>query len=144
MMMVLAKNGHSNGTNGNGHSHHRFNFLEKISFKLTEWIGTPISLIIHTLLFFGIFSLRRFGVTTDYILLVLTTAVSLEAIYLSIFIQMSVNRATESLEEVEEDIEDIQEDTSEEEEAHKVIVHMARELKVIQKDLETLKKKGLI
>lgn len=142
-MMVLAKNGHS-GNNGNGHSHHRFNFLEKISFKLTEWIGTPISLIIHTLLFFGIFSLKSFGVTTDYILLVLTTAVSLEAIYLSIFIQMSVNKATQSLEEVEEDIEDIQEDTSEEEEAHKVIVHMAKELKIIQKDLETLKKKGLI
>lgn len=140
--MVLAKNGHSNG-NGNGRSH-RFSVLENISFKLTDWIGTPISLIIHTLLFFGIFSLKTFGVTTDYILLVLTTAVSLEAIYLSIFIQMSVNRATESLEEVEEDIEDIQEDTSEEEEAHKVIVHMAKELKVIQKDLETLKKKGLI
>ncbi len=144
MMMVLAKNGHPNGSNGNGHSNHRFNFLEKISFKLTEWIGTPISLIIHTLLFFGIFSLRRFGVTTDYILLVLTTAVSLEAIYLSIFIQMSVNRATESLEEVGEDIEDIQEDTSEEEEAHKVVIHMAKELKIIQKDLEILKKKGLI
>lgn len=141
--MVLAKSGHSNG-NGNGDSNHRFSALEKISFKLTEWIGTPISLIIHTLLFVGIFSLRYFGATTDYILLVLTTAVSLEAIYLSIFIQMSVNRATESLEEVEEDIEGIQEESSEEEEAHKVIVHMAKELKIIQKDLETLKKKGLI
>lgn len=144
-MMVLAKNGHSNGNgNGNGHSNHRFPILETISFKLTGWIGTPVSLIIHTLFFMGIFSLRHFGVTTDYILLVLTTAVSLEAIYLSIFIQMSVNRATESLEEVEEDIEDIQEESSEDEEAHKVILHMSKELKMIQKDLETLKKKGLI
>ncbi len=144
-MMVLAKNGHSNGNgNGNGHSHHRFSVLETISFKFTDWVGTPISLIIHTILFIGIFSLRYFGVTTDYILLILTTAVSLEAIYLSIFIQMSVNRATESLEEVEEDIEDIQEESSEDEEVHKVNLHMAKELKVIQKDLETLKKKGLI
>lgn len=142
-MMVIAKNGQSNG-NGNGHSHHRFSALEKISFKFTDWVGTPVSLIIHTILFIGIFSLRYFGVTTDYILLILTTAVSLEAIYLSIFIQMSVNRATESLEEVEEDIEDIQEESSEDEEAHKVILHMSKELKVIQKDLETLKKKGLI
>lgn len=142
--MILAKNGHSNGNgNGNGRSH-RFSSLEKASFKLTDWVGTPISLIVHTIFFIGIFGLRYFGVTPDYILLILTTAVSLEAIYLSIFIQMSVNRATESLEEVEEDIEDIQEDTSEEEEAHKVIVHMAKELKMIQKDLETLKKKGLI
>lgn len=143
MMMVLAKNNQANG-NGVEHKHHRFSFLEKISFKLTDWVGTPISLIIHTFLFMGIFALRYVGVTTDYILLILTTAVSLEAIYLSIFIQMSVNRATESLEEVEEDIEDIQEDTSGDEEAHKVIIHMAKELKIIQKDLETLKKKGLI
>ena len=144
MMMVLAKNGHSNGANGNGNHHHRFSGLEKISFKLTDWVGTPVSLIIHTFLFVGIFSLKYFGVTTDYVLLILTTAVSLEAIYLSIFIQMSVNRATESLEEVEEDIEDIQEESDEDDEAHKVIIHMAKELKIIQKDLETLKKKGLI
>lgn len=143
--MVLAKKGQTNGTsNGNGHGSHKFSFLEKISFKLTDWVGTPLSLIIHTLLFFGIILLRYFGLTRDQILLILTTAVSLEAIYLSIFIQMSVNRATESLEEVEEDIEDIQEDSNEEEEAHKVILHIGRELKAIQKDLDTLKKKGLI
>ena len=143
MMMVLAKNGHSNG-NGNGHKHHRFSFLEKISFKLTDWVGTPLSLIFHTLLFFGIFFLKYLGLNRDQILLILTTAVSLEAIYLSIFIQMSVNRATESLEEVEEDIEDIQEESGEDVETRKVIVHISRELKVIQHDLETLKKKGLI
>ncbi len=144
-MMVFAKSEHANGNgNGNGHSHHRFSVLEKISIKFTDWVGTPTSLIIHTLLFFGIFVLRYFGLGRDQILLILTTAVSLEAIYLSIFIQMTVNRATESLEEVEEDIEDIQEEASEEDEAHKVIVHMGKELRIIQRDLETLKKKGLI
>ena len=118
--------------------------LEKASFKLTGWIGTPISLILHTLFFIGIFALRRFGVTTDYILLILTTAVSLEAIYLSIFIQMTVNRNTESLEEVEEDIEDIQEDVTEEEEAHKVLIHIGQQMRTIQQDLETLRKSGLL
>lgn len=142
--MVVAKNGHSSNGNGNGHNHHKFSGLEKISFKLTDWVGTPLSLIVHTLLFVGIFALRYFGVTTDYILLILTTAVSLEAIYLSIFIQMSVNRATESLEEVEEDIEDIQEESGEDEETRKVILHISKELRVIQQDLETLKQKGLI
>lgn len=48
-------------------------------------------------------------------MLILTTAVSLEAIYLAIFIQMTVNRTSESLEEVEEDIEDLQEDIEEDE-----------------------------
>lgn len=133
MMMANMKNGK-----------HNFPFLEKISFKLTDWIGTPISLIIHTFLFIGIFSLRAFGVTTDYILLVLTTVVSLEAIYLSIFIQMSVNRATESLEEVEEDIEDIQEDAFEEEEAHKVLIHIGQQIKTIQHDLDNLRKSGIL
>ena len=84
--------------------------LEKLSTRLTDWIGTPQSILLHTLLFIGIFSLKFLGADFDFILLILTTAVSLEAIYLAIFIQMTVNRNTESLEEVEEDIEDIQED----------------------------------
>ncbi len=92
------------------------NNLEKISLKLTYWVGTPVSILVHTLLFAGIFMLGFFGIKTDQILLILTTAVSLEAIYLAIFIQMTVNRNTASLESVEEDIEDIQEDVKELEE----------------------------
>ena len=84
--------------------------LEKAAIRLTEGIGTIKSLLIHTVLFAGTLSLSLFGWETDQILLVLTTWVSLEAIYLSIFIQMTVNRNTKSLEEVEEDIEEIQED----------------------------------
>lgn len=84
--------------------------LEKISIKATESIGTPISIVIHTLAFIGIFALWLFGVKIDQILLILTTAVSLEAIYLAIFIQMTVNRNTASLEAVEEDIDELQED----------------------------------
>jgi septal ring factor EnvC (AmiA/AmiB activator) len=43
-------------------------------------------------------------------MLILTTLVSLEAIYLSIFIQMAVNKTTASIAGVEKDIDDIQED----------------------------------
>lgn len=85
------------------------NGLEKAAIRLTEGIGTIKSLLIHTVLFAGTLSLALFGFSVDQILLVLTTWVSLEAIYLSIFIQMTVNRNTKSLEEVEEDIEEIQE-----------------------------------
>lgn len=87
--------------------------LEKLSLKLTSWVGTPQSIVFHTFFFAGIFSLKFFGFMLEDILLVLTTAVSLEAIYLAIFIQMTVNRNTQSLMEVEEDIEDIQEDVEE-------------------------------
>ena len=88
----------------------RLIILEKASFRVTKFIGTPLSVFIHTLVFLGAFSLRFVGVRFDDILLVLTTLVSLEAIYLSIFIQMSVNKTAESLEAVGDDIEDIQED----------------------------------
>lgn len=121
-------------------SSRKLTFLESISFKLTDWVGTPISLIIHTLFFVGIFALRGFGVTTDYLLLILTTVVSLEAIYLSIFIQMTVNRNTESLEEVEENIEDIQEEVDEDEKSNKVLLHIIQQMKTIQHDLDNLKK----
>lgn len=84
--------------------------LEIIAEKLTASIGTPTSILVHTVLFVVIFSLKFFGFKTDDILLILTTAVSLEAIYLSIFIQMSVNKTKKSLEGVEKDIDEIQED----------------------------------
>lgn len=84
--------------------------LERLSIAFTNWIGTTQSLIFHTIFFIGSLSLALLGFNTDQILLVLTTIVSLEAIYLSIFIQMTVNRNTKSLEEVEADIDEIQED----------------------------------
>jgi len=84
--------------------------LEKISTAMTNWVGTPASLVVHTIIFIASFAAVYFGVPLDDVLLILTTAVSLEAIYLAIFIQMTVNRHTEHLEEVGADIEDIQEE----------------------------------
>jgi len=89
------------------------NILEKIALAATKWIGSTQSLIVHTLLFLIAFLLVILGVGLDRVLLVLTTIVSLEAIYLSIFIQMSVNRSESRLNEVSEGIEGIQEDVDE-------------------------------
>lgn len=87
--------------------------LERVSLVIPNSVGTTTSLVIHSIFFVGIFSLRFFNVAYADILLILTTVVSLEAIYLSLFIQMTVNRNTESLKDVEEDIDDIQEDVEE-------------------------------
>ena len=84
--------------------------LEKITEKIINGIGTPISIVFHTIVFVGIFMLKLFGISIDQILLILTTAVSLEAIYLAIFIQMSVNKNALTIAGVEKDIDDIQED----------------------------------
>lgn len=129
----------------------RISFLEDISFKIVSWVGTPYSVLIHTLFFICIPLLTLFGLDLRYILLIFTTWLSIEAIYLAIFIQMTVNRNTESLEEVEEDleafgedIENIQDDVNDEEEAHKILLNIGTELKHIQQDLNSLKKKGLL
>lgn len=142
--------------------------LEALSQQMTNSIGTTNSLIIHTILFVGIFCLRIFDIPTEEILLILTTAVSLEAIYLAIFIQMTVNRTTASLASVEEDIDDIQGDVDDiqedvdsletnlkgisedylEEDTDEVVVVSALKdietlLKDLQGDIKILKKKGL-
>lgn len=88
----------------------KVNKIDQVSNWFTHSIGTNASILIHTFFFVGIFALSFFGVGIDKILLILTTAVSLEAIYLAIFIQMSVNKTTKSLASVEEDIDEIQED----------------------------------
>lgn len=88
--------------------------IESSALWLTKWVGSLASIVVHTALFAGSFVLVWFGVLPfERMLLVLTTLVSLEAIYLSIFIQMSVNNAKESLREVEHDIDEIQEDINE-------------------------------
>lgn len=87
--------------------------MEELALKATYWIGTPASIIVHTILFIVAFALYFVGVPIDEILLVVTTVVSLEAIYLALFIQLTVNKNTQSLSEVEEDIDEIQEDVEE-------------------------------
>jgi len=87
--------------------------IEKISDRSTSLIGSPISLVAHSIFFASFFVAGLLGVEWNDILLILTTIVSLEAIYLAIFIQISVNRNTKSLLEVEEDIDEIQEDIDE-------------------------------
>ena len=87
--------------------------FEDFSKKITRWIGSPTSIIVHTIFFVGMLALRFFGLSSEDVLLILTTVVSLEAIYLSIFIQMTVNQHAAELEEVSEDIEEIQKDVDE-------------------------------
>jgi len=82
--------------------------------KMIVWVGSITSLVLHTIAFIAFFVIALLHwVGWDTMFLVLTTVVSLEAIYLSIFIQFSVNRQAASLREVEEDVESIQVDVEE-------------------------------
>jgi len=109
--------------------------IESASVRATKWIGSVESLIVHTLLFIGAFLLIFFGFERDTVLLVVTTIVSLEAIYLSIFIQMTVNRHTDELHDVSEDVEEIQKDVDEIQED---VEEIQKDVDEIQEDVEDL------
>lgn len=103
-------------------------FLERLAVNATQRIGSLASIITHTLLFVGIFGLKWFGFSIDKILLILTTIVSLEAIYLAIFIQMTINRQARQIAEVGVDVVDIQENVEE----------ISKDLDEIQEDVEEI------
>ena len=109
--------------------------LEGFSRKITYWIGSPQSIIVHTIFFIVIFGLRFFGVSSTDVLLILTTIVSLEAIYLSIFIQMTVNKHGEELEEVSEELEEVSEDI---EEIQEDMDEIQKDVDEIQEDFEDI------
>lgn len=109
--------------------------IEQIAIKITDWAGSTSSLITHSLLFLFFILLIILGVNANKVMLVLTTLVSLEAIYLAIFIQMSVNRQTSKLDLVSEDVEEIQEDM---EEIQKDVDEIQRDIDEIQEDVEEI------
>ncbi len=104
--------------------------------KITTWIGSVTSLSIHTTVFATSFLFAIFGfISWNFMLLVLTTIVSLEAIYLAIFIQMTVNRQARELAEVSGDVEDIQEDI---EEISQDVDEIQKDVDEIQEDVEEI------
>ncbi len=125
------------------------NDLENIAISITRAVGSVWSIIIHTIIFIASFSLVFFGIRLELVLLVLTTILSLEAIYLSIFIQLSVNyqaraianveqnidEIAEDVEDIAEDVEEIAEDVEDIQEAHEEI---QEDIEEIQKDVEEM------
>ena len=114
----------------------KIQFLTRITDWVMWWIGSIPSLIIHSIVFLTAFLLPVFNlVAVDKMLLVLTTVLSLEAIYLAIFIQMSVNRSQEHIEDIREDIEEIQDDI---EEISEDIEEISVDIDDIQEDIEDI------
>ena len=118
--------------------------INSLSSKVTRWVGSPASVLAHTIFFIVMIGLAFTSIGFDKILLILTTVVSLEAIYLSIFIQMTVNKHSEELEEVSEDIEEIQGDIDEiqedVEEISEDVGEIQKDVDEIQEDVENIEK----
>jgi peptidoglycan hydrolase CwlO-like protein len=104
--------------------------------RVTAWIGSTSSFVVHTVVFAAVFGIGYFGwADWDTVLLVLTTVVSLEAIYLAIFIQMTVNRQTVEIQEVSEDVEEIQEDIQE---ISEDVDEISEDIDEIQEDVDEI------
>ena len=116
--------------------------LENMALAITRAVGSVWSLIIHTILFIAAFTLVFFGVRLELVLLILTTILSLEAIYLSIFIQLSVNHQAKQLASVEKDIDEIQEDVEDiaedVEEIAEDVEEIAEDVEDIQEDIDEI------
>src|SRR3989344_1424448 len=112
------------------------NNVQKTALAVTRWVGSPASIITHSILFAAAFASVFTGLLHfDRMLLILTTIVSLEAIYLAIFIQMTLNYTTETIEEVEKDIDEIQGDIDEMQED---VEEIQEDVDEIQEDVEDI------
>lgn len=110
--------------------------LEKTALAITRAVGSPTSIIIHTALFAASFIAAFTGyVSFDRMLLILTTIVSLEAIYLAIFIQMTINYQGRDIAEVQQDVEEIQEDV---EDISEDIDELQEDVEEISEDVEEM------
>lgn len=75
--------------------------FDKCATGIAKASGTPTSLVIHTIAFAAILSLYFFGVDFDTVLLILTTLLSIEAIYLGILNQIIQNKIAEQSPDIE-------------------------------------------
>lgn len=80
-------------------------------------------------------ALLYLGYNPERVMLILTTLVSLEAIYLALFIQMTVNKHSEHIAEIAEDVDEIQEDI---EEISEDVDEMQEDIDEIQEDIEEI------
>lgn len=110
--------------------------LRQAALGFTKWVGSIPSLMVHTGFFLASFAAVVLGfLAFEQMLLILTTIVSLEAIYLAIFIQMTINMQAESLKEVSEDVVEIQEDIDEIQED---VEEIQEDVDELQEDVEDI------
>ena len=114
--------------------------MELLSTVIPLVFGSMNSLILHTILFLTSYFLILFGFNSDYIFALVTNLVSLEAIYLSIFLLMSSNLQLKKLHAVAEDVKEIQTDVDEiqvdVDEIQTDIDEIQEDVKEIQEDQE--------
>jgi uncharacterized membrane protein len=104
--------------------------------KITQFTGSPFSILLHTIFFASFLLSPLFGIIDfDTAMLLLTTVVSLEAIYLALLIQMSLNKQKAEIEEISEDVENIEKDIDEIQED---VEEISDDMEEVAKDVEEI------
>ena len=110
--------------------------LQRIALAVVNWIGSPESVIVHTLIFGAAFASVLFNILPFVtLLLILNTIISLEAIYLALFNQLAINYANEGIDAVGKDIDELQEDV---EEIQEDVGEISEDVDELQEDVEEL------
>lgn len=98
------------------------------------------SLIINAVIFGGVFGLRLLGLSISTVLLILATVISLEVVYLTIFMRISVNKNARGLDKVEKYIDELRENA---EKNHTALIYISNQMKIIHHELDLLKKNSI-
>lgn len=110
--------------------------LQNTALAVTRWIGSPASIVIHSIVFIVAFSSVLLNIIQfDTLLLVLNTIISLEAIYLALFNQLAINYANEGIQAVSKDIDEMQEDV---EEIQENVEEIQEDVDELQEDVEEM------
>jgi peptidoglycan hydrolase CwlO-like protein len=110
--------------------------LQKIALAVVNWIGSPESVIVHSIIFAVAFASVLFNFLPFVtLLLILNTVISLEAIYLALFNQLAINYANEGIDAVGKDIDELQEDV---EEIQEDVGEISEDVDELQEDVEEM------
>lgn len=90
----------------------QYSSIEKLAYAARKWIRTPQSVLVHTIFFILVYGLMLvFPKNKDQIVNLITNIVSIEAIYLTLFVLMGTHEVRQGVRDVAENVEDILEDT---------------------------------
>lgn len=111
--------------------------LDRVSDNITSWMGSTQSILFHSIILVATFGLIPLGFNPDSVLLVMTTILSIEAIFLAIFIQRAVNKQSVRLESaIEKIVKNVTENI--EEPLDEVVAEIRETVLETQKTLATI------
>lgn len=107
--MIKHTNGHTNG-NGRAKLAAYVGSGSKV-VKKVGMSGTVAFLVVHTIVLAAIFTLKFFGLASDYILAIAAALIALEVVYLAFLTRLKVNIIARDFKEMEAKMQEVREES---------------------------------